>query len=172
MPTRLAALCAAFALALICTPVQAQQWRSVNHTPQAPELPAKAALINASDGHGLRVFLDAESRILARFELPAGLRLLDPAGCPTLVVDEFEIQALHVPEGRCRVDDASATIELARVEDGAVDSPLVLQLLNGEELEIRYRLRHAGYDSVRFTLKRSKSVLLATLPGGTVIVGD
>lgn len=157
---------------LLPVALPAQTWQSVPRNAPPTGVPARIAEVANDGGYRLQVYLLDASRIVADFSLPRGLRTLHPEGCPTFHIVGFEVEPLNRAQASCSQSGAQARAEVARLLEGQVDSQLVLGLLNGEELEVRYRLRNAGYASTRFTLRRSKRVLLAALPPSTVIVGD
>jgi len=172
---RRAALTATMVLALLATiptAAQVRAWQKVERTPALAGLPAKAAAVSNEQGYVLQVQMADPSRLLAIFRLPPGLSSLDSDGCPTFKVDDLTPDPLHIPAGRCHSDGAEATLEVARIVEGKLESEIMLQLLNGEALAVIHRIQGAGYRTARFSLKGSKSALLAALPQGTAIAAD
>ncbi len=150
----------------------AAEWRSVAHAEAHSESGGRAAQAVNEDGYRLTIFMQDAGTLIGVLQLPGGLAALDELGCPTLAVDDTTPERLHDPAGRCQPNGRRARIRIAYVSDGAVDSQVLLQLLNGEQLTVRVRLKEAGYRETRFTLKGSKQALKSALPPGTVVVGD
>jgi len=152
---------AALALWALLGAPAAAQWTTTEAQDAGGE--RSVALARNGDGAEIRIRLDADSRVLASFRLPPGLMRLDPRGCPTFQIDERTPEDLSRERHACTVDGARAQLVLARAEDGSLDSLTLLELMNGSELTVRYRLAHAGYRAARFSLRGSKQALTTTL---------
>lgn len=155
---------ALLAIALAAMPAHAQ-WVAGSAANDGGRADATA---RAGDGAEIRLWMDDERRLLAAITLPPALLRLDPAGCPTLQIDDHVPEDLSRERHRCTVRDARATVVLGQVREGQLDSPTLLGLMNGGELTVRYRLAHAGYAASRFSLKGSKQALTSVLEGVTI----
>jgi hypothetical protein len=155
---------ALLAAALATTPARAQ-WIA-GHT--GADNARADAIARAEDGAEIRLWMDEERRLQAAITLAPGLVRLDPAGCPTLQIDERIAEDLSRERHRCAIEGARASVVLGQVSAGQLDSPTLLGLMNGSSLTVRYRLAHAGYAASRFSLKGSKQALGSVLEGVTV----
>lgn len=153
------------AAALAATPAQAQ-WIAGRIGADSGRADATA---RAEDGAEIRLWMDDERRLQAAISLAPALVRLDPAGCPTLQIDDRIAEDLSRERHRCAIDGARATLILGQVSEGQLESPTLLGLMNGSSLIVRYRLAHAGYAASRFSLKGSKQALTSVLEGVTVI---
>jgi hypothetical protein len=154
----------------LASPAALSQWVSARDEGQ--EGPGPMAWVRNEDGARLRIWVDAESQVHAAFTLPRGLLALDPAGCPSLQVDQLPMQDLAAPEHECSVENARAKVVLARASDGHVDSPTLLNLMNGTRLTVRYRLIRGGYGTADFSLRGSKQALTDALGEEVQVTGD
>ncbi len=130
-----------------------------------------ARVIN-DNGASLKIYQNSDQQLVSEFKLGPGLLSLDPVTCPTLQVDQIEPENFNNSQHQCVVNGASAVFKLTQISDRQVDSKTFLELMNGSQLIIRYRLLGAGYGQQEFSLKGSKQVLKATLAQGTVVLGD
>lgn len=121
------------------------------------------ALVRSEEGGELRIWLDVDSHLRASFRLGTGLARLDEAGCPTFQIDDTQPEDLSEPSHECSIDGATAQVVLARVNEGELDSRTLVRLMNGSRLVVRYRLAHAGYGAITFSLRGSKQSLLEAL---------
>ena len=130
-----------------------------------------ARVIN-DNGASLHIYQNADQQLVSEFKLGQGLVRLDPVTCPTLQIDQTEPEDFNNSQHQCVVNGDSALFRLTQIIEGQVDSKTFLELMNGSQLVIRYRLQSAGYGQQTFSLKGSKQVLKATLAQGTVVLGD
>ncbi len=121
------------------------------------------ALVRSEEGGELRIWLDVDSYLRASFRLEGGLARLDEAGCPTFQIDDTRPEDLSEPAHECSVDGTSAQVVLTQVSEGELDSRTLVRLMNGSRLGVRYRLAHAGYGAITFSLRGSKQALLRAL---------
>jgi len=159
---------ATLALAALAAPwPAAAQWTTVTGDGEPPQ-----AAVRNDEGAEVRIRLVDERRVHATYRLPAGLARLDPAGCPTFQIDRRVPENLATEAHECRVSGAGSDAVLAEIVNGRVESPTLLELMNGSELTVRYRLLHAGYGASRFTLRHSKQALSDALGAGVEVAGD
>ena len=163
------ALVATLLAALFAALPVAAQWTDVGSTRAASE---REALVRSDDAAELRIWLDKTSGLHLQFMLAPGLLAFAPGGCVTLQVDDYAIPDLSAPEYECSSDGASIQLLLTQVKNRQINSPILLDLMNGKRVELRYRLAHAGYGSAQFSLKGSKQALTDTLGGDITIIGD
>jgi hypothetical protein len=164
--TALALAVALVALATAPRPAMAQ-WRSVGL--DGGRLQAE---VRNAEGARIRIWVDDRRFLRATFRLPPGLARLDPAGCPTFQVDDRVAENLATEAHACSVEGVRSEVVLAQVSGTRVESPTLLDLMNGEQLTVRYRLQHAGYGASRFTLRGSKQALSDALGVGVRVAGD
>lgn len=145
------------------------QWTDVGSTRAATE---REAVVRSDTRAELRIWLDDEQALRLQFKLTPGLVSFAPQGCLTLQVDGQPMQDLAAPEHECSSDGESVRLLLTRVEDNQVDSPTLLDLMNGKKVNLRYRLAHSGYSTEQFSLKGSKQALIDTLGADIRIIGD
>ena len=164
-PSSLAGIAAAFALCA-AMPVCAQ-WTDVGSVRAATE---REAVVRSENSAELRIWLDDEQALHMQFRLAPGLIAFAAQGCATIQVDSLAIQDLSAPEFECKTDGASVQLLLTRVENDQVDSVMLLNLMNGRRVRLRYRLLHAGYGAAEFSLKGSKQALRDSLGENVTIV--
>jgi|GEM_PF-1615249 len=150
----------------------AAQWSSVAVTNSADGTVHPGAVAKNDAGASLRIYLAGDDQLTAEFKLGEGLLSLDPVTCPTLQIDQNLPENLNQAQHHCVISGALARFSLTQVQDGQLDSPTFLNLMNGSRLTVRYRLVGAGYGRQSFSLKGSKQVLKAALKHGTTVVGD
>ncbi len=130
------------------------------------------ATVRSGDGAVLRIWLDAERQLRASFDLGDGLAALDAASCPTFQIDDQRAENLGHERYACEVNGVAARVIFGRVEENKIDSSVLLNLMNGSQLEVRYRLSRGGYGGTRFTLRRSKQALNDALGEDVAVAGD
>ena len=167
----LRSLVTGMALTALALPIHAQ-WQTEADSEAHPIGGSRSAFIGNNSGHVLRIYMRDASSVVAVLRLASGLEPLHRGGCPTLVVDNNPPDAVGTRYGYCAISPRQARFEVAKVIDRALDSPFVLQLLNGEVLKVRLRMERAGYRVTEFSLLGSKQAVKSALPPGTVIVGD
>ena len=145
------------------------QWTDVGSTRAATE---REAVVRSENSEELRIWLDDEQALRVQFKLAPGLIALASQGCATIQVDKRAIQDLSAPEFECKTDGASVQLLLTRMENDELDSPTLLDLMNGRRVSLRYRLLHAGYGSAQFSLKGSKQALRDSLGEDVTIVDN
>ncbi|MFT5446772.1 MAG: hypothetical protein ACI9DC_001947 [Gammaproteobacteria bacterium] len=145
------------------------QWTDVGSTRAVTQL---EAVVRSDTRAELRIWLDDEQALRLQFKLTPGLVSFAPQSCITLQVDEQPIQDLSAPEHECSSDGGSVQLLLTQVEGEQVDSPTLLDLMNGKKVNLRYRLEHAGYGTEQFSLKGSKQALSDTLGADIRIIRD
>ena len=150
---RFAAPLVALSLMSLLTLSARAQWTDVGSTRAITEL---EAVVHSDTRAELRIWLDDEQALRLQFKLTPGLVSFAPKSCITLQVDEQPMQDLSAPEHECSSDGESVQLLLTRVEDEQVDSPTLLDLMNGRKVNLRFRLEHAGYGIEQFSLKGSK----------------
>ncbi len=161
------------ALGLLAISVAAQaQWSSIAETSAGDGAIHQNALVTNKRGASLRIFLASDNRLIAKFQLGEGLLSLDPATCPTLQVDKILPEDFNLAQFQCDVTGAQARFTLTQVKEEQLESKTFLDLMNGRQLMIRYRLQGAGYGRQVFTLKGSKQALKSTLTHGIAVIGD
>ncbi len=146
------------------------QWSSVSKSDDG--VAHTNALAQNRQGASLRFFHNGDNQIIGEFKLGGGLLRLDTVTCPTLQIDQVPPEDLNLAQYQCDVSGDQARFILTRIQDGNVTSPTFLQLMNGRQLDVRYRLQGAGYGQQSFSLKGSKQVLKSTLPQDTVVEGN
>jgi len=148
------------------------QWSttSVDNTVNSP-VDHGARVIN-DNGASLQIYQNSDQQLVSEFKLGQGLVNLDPVTCPTLQIDQVEPEDFNNHQHQCVINGDSAVFTLTQISEGQVDSKTFLELMNGSQLVIRYRLQGAGYGQQKFSLKGSKQVLKSTLTQGTVVLGD
>ncbi len=164
-PLRLAPLL----LALTLPAVAAAQWET---QPRPEAAGALHAVVENPAGERLAVRRDGEDRVLATFSLGPGFDEFREDACPSFRVDDEPPVNLARQAAPCVVEGPRATFLFGRVEAGALDSPLLLQLMNGRTLTLRYPLERRGYRETRFPLEDSKQTLRDMLGPGVDVLGD
>lgn len=145
------------------------QWTDVGSARAATE---REAVIRSDTRAELRIWLDADQALRLQFKLMPGLVSFAPQSCITLQVDQQPMRGLSAQEYECNSDGASVQLLLTRVEDKQIDSPLLLDLMNGMRVNLRYRLAHSGYGTEQFSLKGSKQALIDSLGADIAIIAD
>lgn len=128
------------------------QWTDVGSARAATE---REALVRSDTRAELRIWLDNEQTVRVQFKLAPGLVSFASQGCITLQVDELPMQDLSAAEHECSTNGANVELLLVRLDGKRVNSPLLLDLMNGRRVNLRYRLSHAGYGTEQFSLKGS-----------------
>ena len=145
-------------LGLLASSVAAvAQWSAVESDKAAN---GREAMVKSDYDARISIWLDKENILFAQFELASGLIALDEQICPTFQIDLNVINNLTAAEHRCEVSGAQVRFQLTQAQDNTIDSPLLLQFMNGSRVIVRYRLKHAGYGAQTFSLKGSKQALI------------
>jgi len=166
-PTR-AALTAA--LMWLAGPWAHAEWRVVAQTPPDAAEAGETAQVENPAGHRLRIYRAEDGSILGLFTLRDGFDVLAEGVCPTLRVDDGPARVVGLDRSRCRNERRRVRFSLGRVEDGRVHSTVLVQLMRGTTLRLRYPLKGLGYGESTFTLTGSRGALRRALgPGVTVV---
>lgn len=156
-----------FLLLSLATCAQAQ-WETV---PEPNRDGAIHAFVRNATGAALTVYRDREDRVIATLTLGRGFDEFREDACPSFVVDQEPPVNLAREAPACTVNGAQARFHFGRVDGGSLISPLVLQLMNGRELTLRYPLKERGYRESRFLLRGSKQALSEALGPGVRVLG-
>jgi hypothetical protein len=159
---------AAVALALFAAAPVYAQWTDVGSQRAATE---REAVVRSENAAEIRIWLDETQALRMQFKLAPGLVAFAPQGCATVQIDDHELQNLSAPAYECSTDGASVQLLLTRMENNQLDSPLLLDLMNGRRVQLRYRLSHVGYQSAQFSLRGSKQALSDSLGEDIEIIG-
>lgn len=140
----------------------AAQWHMVDASgagDQDPAAPAATAEVRNPGGYRLQIQRDADNTVHGYFELGTAFDVFTDDGCPTLSVDGHRPINLFQHARSCTASGNRVAFTLGSIEDQQIESEVLVQLMNGNQLLLRYPLRDVGYRETRFTLSRSKQVL-------------
>lgn len=154
--------------AIASAPVAAQ-WTVVTETPEGNPSRATLARIRNDAGYTLALYRDGGGAIRARFTLPEGLIRFEDGHCPTLQVDRWAPGNRSVNDAACLASGRWAEFIVGYIRDGAVQSARLLQIMNGNEAVLRFRLAGGDYRETSFSLAGSKRSLSAAI-GADVVV--
>ena len=132
----------------------------------------QVASVRSDAGDALRVFVDPEAIVRVEFTAGTPLGALHPGSCPSYAVDDGPPQAARLGTERCRVEGRSAIFALGVVSGDAIASDALLDLMNGSELTVRYRLDGLGYHEARLSLRGSKQAVNAAIGQGVTVVPE
>jgi hypothetical protein len=162
------ALCSA----LVGSGVAHAQWRVSEEAPSELEDQVEVAQVVNNEADAMRVFLDADGLVRAKFTLGAALDKLDARTCPTYLIDDERPQVTAFDAARCRMEPGAVTFTLGRVVGDTVASESLLGLMKGTELRVRFHVEGTGYRQSRFSLRGSKQALNAAIGRGVRVVGE
>ena len=146
-------------------PAQAQ-WSDIETNISAS---GRAALVKSDNDARLSIWLDKENILFAQFDLAPGLLAFDEKICPTFQIDLTQIKNLSSSTHQCSVAEAHVRFQVTQVQNNQIDSPMLLQFMNGSRVTVRYRLKYAGYGAETFSLKGSKQALKDALGDGITV---
>jgi hypothetical protein len=130
----------------------------------APDAKANPwAVISSAAGDELAVFRDKQNQVRLRFSVAGTFNRLAPKHCPTFQFDTA--QPLYHPalEHGCHIDDKHALIDLGSVNNRVLVSAAVDQLMNGTQIEFRYRSADGAYHAADFPLQGSSLAIRRAL---------
>ena len=161
-PERRGALRAALVAlgALLPTLVAAAAW-NVRPAPEARANPW--AVVQSAGGDELALYRDADGQVHLRLTLAGTFAALAPKHCPTFQIDTRQPPHHGTLDRDCHVARKQALVDLGVIENRALTSPAVDQLMNGEQIEFRYRRAEGGYNETVFPLKRSSVAIRRAL---------
>jgi hypothetical protein len=154
---------------LTLAPAAAAQWEAEPDPGRDGRL---QAMVSNPEGDRLTVVRRDDDQVVGTFTLGRGFDRLREGSCPSFAVDEAPPVALGRAASPCATEGDQASFTLGRVDEDTLVSPLVLQLMNGRELTLRYPLQARGYRETRFVLRGSKQALSDALGAGVDVRGE
>ena len=150
-------------------PASAQWGIVIEHPPEVLS-PIKVALAHDQQGNSLRVYRDDDSRIVALLTIHGGFTEFAPDSCPTIQIDEQAPLVVTKGEAPCELQPRTARFLLGKVEERDIRSRVLLGLINGTRIRVRYRLAGAlGYREFELSLRGSRQSLYAAIGNVNVI---
>ncbi|MCP4041289.1 MAG: hypothetical protein GY731_04930 [Gammaproteobacteria bacterium] len=130
------------------------------------------AVVENPAGYRLEFTRDDNDIIHGYFTLRDGFDIFTKASCPTFRVDNEPALNLAEHAAPCEPKSNRTKFFAGRIENNQVESPLLLQLMNGTQVIFRFHLENVGYQETRFRLKRSKKALRNVIGAQTKVVID
>lgn len=122
---------------------------------------ARARIDNAEGDH-LDVYRSEDGRVIAELVI-AGPSNFTHTTCPTLQIDDQQPLFSFTDPQACSIEAMTARFKLARITAQRMESALLYQLMNGNQVALRYPTEDRTYRETVFPLERSKKALLRVL---------
>lgn len=160
-------LAALLALTAFTAQPASGEWQAMEITRDG--VPQKFALVENAEGYRLEIHKDPEQQVHGTFILRPGFDEFSEHRCPTFKADRRAPVNLAESGKPCKSAGDRAEFNLGRVEDKRIQSPLLVQLMNGSRLELIFPLHNVGYQTTSFPLRGSKQALLEVLGRGVKV---
>jgi len=152
-------------------PLASAQWGTVIEHPAEVLSPIKVARAHDKQGNSLRVYRDDDSRIIGVITLDGGFDQFAAGICPTIQIDDQAPLVVTTGEAPCDLQPQTARFLLGKVEYRDVRSRVLLGLINGTRIRVRYRIAGTlGYRGFELSLRGSRQSMYAAI--GKVKVSD
>lgn len=135
------------------------QWRAEDMVAATGAGTDKMAVVEDPAGYRLEIYKDPGGVVHGAFRLRQGFEVFAEGGCPTFRVDRSRALNLSEYASPCVPLKGRTEFVLGTVQDSRIKSPILLQLMNGHEMVLRYHLADVGYRETTFELRRSKQAL-------------
>lgn len=161
-PALLLPILAILAVGLSLSHAVHAEWQVINET-DAGGVETPIAEVSNDAGYRLAIYRDGNGTVRARFRLNDGLYRLDDSICPSYQIDERQVRNSSVNNRPCRLEPRLSEYVLGSIENNQVVSRPLYELMNGSQINYRFRLQAGGYDQASFSLAGSKRTLTAVL---------
>lgn len=148
---------------LLFSAAAAAQWQVINKPDAATGVNTPVAQVRNTDGYELAIYRDSNDVVHAHFMLDHRLTDLDDRSCPSYQIDTRQTRNTSVNSADCELESHSSQYVLGRIEANEVVSLPLYELMNGSNIDFRFRLESGGYQQTRFSLTGSKRVLVSVL---------
>jgi hypothetical protein len=156
--------------ALLWAPVIAgAEWRVMPHTSPDSSTSTLVAYSENKEGYSLEIYRDSNDVIRTRFAMGNNLNRLDEKNCPTFQVDNRPTQNRSINDAHCLSQPAWAEYILGYITENKVTSSSLHNLMNGNTITYRFKLKGYGYAETSFSLAGSKQTLKEALGNDLVI---
>lgn len=139
-------------------PQVSAEWRVGQQTLADASTQVMAAHTTNSGGYSLAVYRNADA-IMARFALAGSMLGLGKDACPTYQIDNAAPDNRSYNTGQCNAAANAAEFVLGEINDNQVRSALLLAVLNGKQIQFRFRLEDGGYRETAISLAGSKRAM-------------
>ncbi|MGE0859364.1 MAG: hypothetical protein AB7I01_07080 [Gammaproteobacteria bacterium] len=134
------------------------------NTRPAPDTRATPwAVVKSDGGDELALYRDGEGKVRLRLWLHGTFATLAPRQCPTFQVDADKPPHHATLDRDCHVEAREALVDLGIIQNRALTSAAVDQIMNGERIHVRFRRADGGYQETVFPLKRSSAAIRRAL---------
>ena len=147
-------------------------WRVAKEQVSPDEPSFRVALVENDSGHSLKIYQDVDGMVRGIFTIRDGFDTLAENICPTYRIDERTPASLATQGQSCQTDSKHSYFPLGTLQDDQIRSNALLQLMNGTYVLFRYHLRSVGYRETRFSLGRSKQILLEVLGQNVAVLAE
>ena len=138
------------------------EWKVVSQQ-EGSDTTTTIARTGNDDGYTLEIYRDNVGAVRSRFTLRDGLLRLADRSCPTYQIDRAPSINRSVNQAPCLSTDRWAEYILGYVVDSRVESRLLLSLMNGININFRFRLASGDYRETQFSLLGSKRSMTAAV---------
>ncbi|MGB1885408.1 MAG: hypothetical protein ACPHUF_16020 [Gammaproteobacteria bacterium] len=147
-------------MALLLTADADANWQAQSAEGQRP---SRAQVRNA-DSEILALYRGPADELVLELTIKSPQRL-DGSSCPTFQIDKRRPQHHFAGGENCAVKGRTVRYVVASESRGEIESLVTYRLLNGNDVNFRYRTNDGKYHQSRFTLGRSKQAVRAALGG-------
>ena len=148
------------------------EWTVVTHTNTDTNLQTNVAHTENEDGYSLEIYQDHAGVVRSRFSMHTSNRRLDTKLCPSFQIDRNPVRNRSINDAMCLIQTKWSEFILGYTIENQINSTLLLQFMNGNQITYRFRTAHSGYIETVFSLRGSKKALTDAVGGNPVITND
>jgi hypothetical protein len=145
--------------------VSIAQWAVATDTKAPNDEPIQVAYTTNSEGYTLEIYMDSNLMIRSRFTLKDGMLKLEDNSCPTFQIDNGMANNKSINGDTCISNLQWAEFIFGNIQNGTINSSILLAFMDGITLTFRFRLENGDYRETKFSLSGSKRSM-------TSIIGD
>ncbi|MGK0296509.1 MAG: hypothetical protein ACI9XC_000098 [Gammaproteobacteria bacterium] len=162
-------LLAIFIFILSSPTVSFAQWAVAADTKTPNDEPRQVAYTTNSEGYTLEIYMDSNMMIRSRFILKEGMLKLEEKSCPTYQIDNGMANNNSINGDTCLSNHQWAEFIFGNIQNGTINSSILLAFMDGITLTFRFRLENGDYRETKFSLSGSKRSMTSII-GDNVIV--
>ena len=145
------------------------QWAVAADTKTPNDEPIQVAYTTNSEGYTLEIYMDSNLMIRSRFTLNDGMLKLENNSCPTFQIDNGMANNKSIDGETCLSNNQWAEFIFGNIQNGTINSSILLAFMDGITLTFRFRLENGDYRETKFSLSGSKRSITSII-GENVIV--
>lgn len=139
------------------------EWQVITHTDTDNDTRTEVAYSTNDEGYSTEIYQDSKGVVRLRFSMNQNRHRLDPDSCPTYQVDKKEPRNRSINDAGCIGHNKWVEYVLGYLIDDQINSGLLVNIMQGNNIYYRFRLKHGGYAETTFSLSGSRNALRKAL---------